>query len=135
MWFQVGIDCIYRVEKNGARARASLRLPGTGERERRGNTEPLEGLFSRPDMAPKYCNIEILRRLSRLPVLCNSWCSQPCLARPCLSGFSVGTGRARLLGFRVGFASQNPSLGTLRLSDFGPFRALGFSGLFQAFLV
>ena len=39
----------YRVEKNGARARASLRLPGTGERERRGNTEPFEGLFSRPD--------------------------------------------------------------------------------------
>ena len=46
---------------------------------------------------------------------------------------SVGTGRARLLGFRVGFAGQNPSLGTLRLSDFGPFRALGFSGLFQLF--
>ena len=39
----------YRVEKNGARARASLRLPGTGERERRGNTEPFEGLYSRPD--------------------------------------------------------------------------------------
>ena len=32
-----------------APARASLHLPGTGERERRGNTEPLEGLFSRPD--------------------------------------------------------------------------------------
>ena len=32
-----------------APARASLRLPGTGERERRGNTEPFEGLFSRPD--------------------------------------------------------------------------------------
>ena len=48
---------------------------------------------------------------------------------------SVGTGRARLLGFRVGFAGQNPSLGTLRLSGFGPFRASGFSGLFQAFLV
>ena len=48
---------------------------------------------------------------------------------------SVGTGRARLLGFRVGFAGQNPSLGTLRLSGFGPFQALGFSGLFQAFLV
>ena len=41
----------YRVEKNDARARASLRLPGTGERERRGNTEPFEGLFSRPDIA------------------------------------------------------------------------------------
>ena len=40
----------YRVEKNGPRARASLRLPGTGERERRGNTEPFEGLFSRPDI-------------------------------------------------------------------------------------
>ena len=48
---------------------------------------------------------------------------------------SVVTGRARLLGFRVGFVGQNPSLGTLRLSGFGPFRALGFSGLFQAFLV
>ena len=48
---------------------------------------------------------------------------------------SVVTGRARLLGFRVGFAGQNPSLGTLRLSGFGLFRALGFSGLFQAFLV
>ena len=47
----------------------------------------------------------------------------------------VGTGRARLLGFRVGFAGQNPSLGTLRLSGFGPFRASGFSGLFQAVLV
>ena len=32
-----------------APAPASLRLPGTSERERRGNTEPLEGLFSRPD--------------------------------------------------------------------------------------
>ena len=48
-------------------------------------------------------------------------------------GISVGTGRARLLGFRVGFAGQNPSLGTLRLLGFGPFRALGFSGLFRAF--
>ena len=48
---------------------------------------------------------------------------------------SVGTGRARLLGFRVGFGGQNPSLGTLRLLGFGPFRALGFSGFFQAFLV
>ena len=48
---------------------------------------------------------------------------------------SVVTGRARLLGFRVGFGGQNPSLGTLRLSGFGLFRALGFSGLFQAFLV
>ena len=48
---------------------------------------------------------------------------------------SVVTGWARLLGFRVGFASQNPSLGTLRLLGFGPFWALGFSGLFQAFLV
>ena len=52
---------------------------------------------------------------------------------------SVVTGRARLLGFRVGFAGQNPSLGTLRLwafSGFGLFWALpGFSGLFQAFLV
>ena len=48
---------------------------------------------------------------------------------------SVGTGWARLLGFRVGFVGQNPSLGTLRLSGFGPFRALGFSRLFQAFLV
>ena len=48
---------------------------------------------------------------------------------------SVGTGRARLLGFRVGFAGQNPSLGTLRLSGFGLFWALGFPGLFQAFLV
>ena len=48
---------------------------------------------------------------------------------------SVVTGRARLLGFRVGFAGQNPSLGTLRLSGFGPFQASGFSGLFQAFLV
>ena len=47
---------------------------------------------------------------------------------------SVGTGRARLLGFRVRFAGQNPSLGTLRLSGFGPFRASGFSRLFQAFL-
>ena len=55
-------------------------------------------------------------------------------AQPC-QGTSVGTGRARLLGFRVGFGGQNPSLGTLRLSGFGPFRALGFSGLFQAFLV
>ena len=47
---------LYRVEKNGPRARASLRLPGTGERERRGNTEPFEGLFSRPDtvMATLY---------------------------------------------------------------------------------
>ena len=52
-----------------------------------------------------------------------------------LVGASVGPGRARLLGFRVGFAGQNPSLGTLRLSGFGPFRASGFSGLFQAFLV
>ena len=52
-----------------------------------------------------------------------------CVAR------SVGTGRARLSGFRVGFGGQNPSLGTLRLSGFGLFRALGFSGLFQAFLV
>ena len=41
--------------------------------------------------APKYCNIEILRRLSRLPVLCNSWCSQPCLARPCLSGLAFSS--------------------------------------------
>ena len=48
---------------------------------------------------------------------------------------SVVTGRARLLGFRVGFGGQNPSLGTLRLLGFGLFRALGFSGLFQAFLV
>ena len=48
---------------------------------------------------------------------------------------SVGTGRARLLGFWVGFGGQNPSLATLRLSGFGPFRALGFFGLFQAFLV
>jgi len=45
----------------------------------------------------------------------------------------VGTGWARLLGFRVGFSGQNPSLGILRLSGFGPFRALGFFGLFWAF--
>jgi len=48
---------------------------------------------------------------------------------------SVVTGRVRLLGFRVGFVGQNPSLGILRLSGCGPFRALGFSGLFQAFLM
>ena len=47
--FLLNFEFIYRVEKNGPRARASLRLPGTGERERRGNTEPFEGLFSRPD--------------------------------------------------------------------------------------
>ena len=47
---------------------------------------------------------------------------------------SVVTGRARLLGFRVGFVGQNPSLGTLRLSGFGPFWASGFFGLCQAFV-
>ena len=47
---------------------------------------------------------------------------------------SVGTGRARLLGFRVGFAGQNPSLVTLRLPGFGPFWALDCFGLFQAFV-
>ena len=38
----------------------------------------------------------------------------------------VGTGRARLVGFRVGFSGQNPSLGILRLLGFGPFWASGF---------
>ena len=47
---------------------------------------------------------------------------------------SVVTGRARLLGFRVGFVGQNPSLRTLRLSGFGPFWASGFFGLCQAFV-
>ena len=45
----------------------------------------------------------------------------------------VVTGRARLSGFRVGLGVQNPGLATLGFSGFGLFRALGFSGLFQAF--
>ena len=46
----------------------------------------------------------------------------------------VVTGRARLLGFRVEFVGQNPSLRTLRLSGFGPFWASAFFGLCQAFV-
>ena len=46
----------------------------------------------------------------------------------------VVTGRGRLLGFRVEFVGQNPSLRTLRLSGFGPFWASAFFGLCQAFV-
>ena len=55
-----------------------------------------------------------------------------CDNKPAYLLTSVVTGRARLMGFRVGFAGQNPSLGTLRLSGFGPFRASGFFGLLWA---
>ena len=48
---------------------------------------------------------------------------------------SVLTGRARLLGFRVGFRAQNPSLPLLRPSGFRLFQALGFFKLFQSFSI
>ena len=61
-----------------------------------------------------------IRRGQRAAMRAMPFCTERTKGRPTSS---VGTGRARLLGFRVGFGGQNPSLGTLRLLGFGLFRA------------